>query len=627
MIFAGLPAATLLAIGLAVAGLTLVLYILKLRRRPVSVPFSPLWKRVLKDKESTHLFSQLKRLLSLLLQLAMVALLVLALGDPRLTERWVEGRNIVVLVDTSASMKAADTQPNRIENARRQVLELVDGLGATDRMLIAEMGVAPRPLTTLTSDTGTLKDAARALAAADTNADVVRGLSFARDSLEGLSKPHVILFSDGAFGDEVDGASLKARVPMQGIDVTHIPVGDGGRNVAITAFSVRRYPLDKSRYEVMLELTNTDDQPAEIELTLLGDGETVDVTTLTLGPNESLPRFYEDLAGASRSLEAVIRLQNGVDVLEADDHAYALMPDRRRVRVQLISKGNTYVEAALLLDEYLEVTVTAPDAPPVDAEFDVTILDSVAPELPARHGARLYLNPPEEGSPVPFKKRIENFGFDTWKKESAFLRWIAMENIQVTRGNALAPEKGQQVVGASQLGPLLVSGARDGVPFLVLGFNPRDSDWVLRVAWPLFLLNAINAFIEEDTSYISSYRTSEVWHVPAPSDLSTAALVLPSGASVRVPIKDGRAVFLGENAGFYRLERDDGEVLTRFAANLSDLRESRVNAKSELFLGSAEKDVEGFAAGGQKEIWVLLLLGVLALSVLEWFSYHRRVTV
>jgi Ca-activated chloride channel family protein len=40
-----------------------------------------------------------------------------------------------------------------------------------------------------------------------------------------------------------------------------VPVGKSGKNVAITGFSVRRYPLDKSRYEVMLEVTNTNEEP------------------------------------------------------------------------------------------------------------------------------------------------------------------------------------------------------------------------------------------------------------------------------------------------------------------------------------------------------------------------------
>ena len=42
MIFAGLPIAWLAAIGASAAAVTVLLYILKLRRRPVAVAFAPL---------------------------------------------------------------------------------------------------------------------------------------------------------------------------------------------------------------------------------------------------------------------------------------------------------------------------------------------------------------------------------------------------------------------------------------------------------------------------------------------------------------------------------------------------------------------------------------------------------
>ena len=56
-----------------------------------------------------------------------------------------------------------------------------------------------------------------------------------------------------------------------------------------------------------------------------------------------------------------------------------------------------------------------------------------------------------------------------------------------------------QAVGVSNIEavaeafPLLVAGRRAGRRFLALGFNPRDSDFVLRVAWPLFVLNVMTA--------------------------------------------------------------------------------------------------------------------------------------
>src|SRR3954466_12468087 len=117
MTFTGLPLQTLIQIGALAGAIIVTLYILKLRRRPVSVPFEKLWERILRDKEATSLFSQLKRLLSLLLQLALLALMLLALGDPRPAANVLEGRNIVVLVDASASMKATDVAPSRIDSA------------------------------------------------------------------------------------------------------------------------------------------------------------------------------------------------------------------------------------------------------------------------------------------------------------------------------------------------------------------------------------------------------------------------------------------------------------------------------------------------------------------------------
>src|SRR6185369_10912150 len=193
---------------------------------------------------------------------------------------------------------------------------------------------------------------------------------------------------DGAYAK---GAEQTARVSLEGAEPRFVPIGKSRKNLSISEFSVRRYPLDKARYEVMLEVANLNDEPADVELELSGDGAVVDVTRLKLGPNERLPRYYQDLAGASRTLTARIKAAPGGDDLPADDVAYALLPERRRARILLVSPGNTYLEATLLLDEYLDVAQIAPGAPLPDGKFDVAIYDGVAPPLDERIGAALYL--------------------------------------------------------------------------------------------------------------------------------------------------------------------------------------------------------------------------------------------
>src|SRR6185369_9458355 len=114
---------------------------------------------------------------------------------------------------------------------------------------------------------------------------------------------------------------------------------------------------------------------------------------------------------------------------------------------------------------------------------------------------------------------------------------MSMGDIQVAKGHAFKPPAGDKVLGASDHGPILVSGARAGQRFVALAFDPRNSDLVLRVAWPLFVLNTINAFVEEDTGYVSSFRTGEVWRIPVPSSLDSATVSDPHGAQHLVPVK------------------------------------------------------------------------------------------
>jgi hypothetical protein len=647
--FSGIDTTLLMQAGAALGALVVVFYILKLKRRPTPVPFGPLWQRILRDKEATSWFQQIKRLFSLLLQLALLTALLLSLSDPTPVIAADEGRHVVVLMDTSASMKAVDVpQPEwgedvpeaeriaktRLDVGKEKMREVVRSLGGADRMLIAQMDAAVTPLSTMTSEPAELEAALVKVHATDVRAQYAKALRFAVDALRGLSKPEIIVVSDGALGEPLDGAG---GVELGDVKLSLVPIGEGGRNVAVSTFSVRRYPLDKSRYEVLLEVTNTSEEPADVDLELYGDDQLTDIKSITIHPKESLSRFYPNLAGANERIEARVKLKgDSPDQLPADDRAFALLPERRRARVQVVTEGNMYLEAALFLDEYLEVTTIAPSAYPAAGKFDVTIFDNVSPAVEAGSGDVLYLNPTDDTN-TPFKlgeklKTTKDYslGFDETDTKHPIMRHLSLGDVNIGAGVALEGEKGDTALGKSFKGTILLEGRRKGMRFVAMGFDLRESDLPLRIAWPLFLLNTINFFNDEDSSYISSYRTGEVWNIPASSTVKTASLELPSGEKQLVPIKDGRAVFLGQQAGFYDLALGEGEGAehAKFAANLSDPLESAIEPKKELAVGEIKSgDVEGFTVTVRRVIWVYLLAGVLLAMVLEWFTYHRRWTV
>src|SRR3954466_8942927 len=92
----------------------IALYFLKLRRRPVEVPSTLLWRRSIEDLHVNSLFQRLRRNLLLFLQLLAVLLAMLALAGPRMRGTVGAGQRYVLAIDESASMSASDVGDTRL---------------------------------------------------------------------------------------------------------------------------------------------------------------------------------------------------------------------------------------------------------------------------------------------------------------------------------------------------------------------------------------------------------------------------------------------------------------------------------------------------------------------------------
>src|SRR6056297_2420449 len=102
-----LPSWGLYLLGLIPLGIVL-LYFLKLRRQPLTVPSTFLWQRTIEDLHVNSLIQRLRRSLLLLLQLLVVGLAALALLRPGWPSIDQQDERLVMLLDTSASMRATD---------------------------------------------------------------------------------------------------------------------------------------------------------------------------------------------------------------------------------------------------------------------------------------------------------------------------------------------------------------------------------------------------------------------------------------------------------------------------------------------------------------------------------------
>ncbi len=314
--------------------------------------------------------------------------------------------------------------------------------------------------------------------------------------------------------------------------------------------------------------------------------------------------------------------------LAAGHRACARLPERGRGRGCVISDGNRDQRAARLLGEYLDVTAVTPSQWPVEETYDVFIFDAWAPPSPP-DTASLYLAPLQwaEGTgPLEVTGEFPSPYFTHIDRRHPLLRWTALRDVNVARAAQLRLEQGDRGLARDDRGPLIVSGARDGKRFVVFGFDVRESDLPLRVAWPLLLLNTVDYFVQEDVGFVSSFHTGDTWHVPVPSHLDAVTILDPRGEERRVPVVEGRAVFAGQHVGFHTVRTDEGDG--RFAANLGAGEESRIEPAESVDVGDI---VAGAPSRGQlgarREIWLYLVLLVLGVLTVEWWTYHRRMTV
>jgi hypothetical protein len=692
-----IPFAVFAWIAGGAAVLAIGAYIIKMRRRRFEVPFSRLWQRVLEQRDANALWKQLKRLLSLLLILFIIAIMLFAALDPTLGVTDRKARSVVVLFDASASMKAMDGNDkgdqSRLDAAKARARRLIDGMGGGDVAMIMKVDGQATPMSRFSGDAPMLDKTIDGIAASDTPADLTRALGAAADALRDRPNPLIVLVSDGAFPEQQlslvrwsppaapgtstapgDGSAAVApalgpapgagptwttknlaAVDLSGIDVRYLPVGRRSDNVGIIAFNVRRYIANKAAYEVYIEVQNFGQEPAHRQLTLFNGDTAVDVRRIDLAPGQRVHQIYAKLpASADDKLRASLRPVDGPggsDPFALDDQAFALLPARKKQKVLVVGSPNLYLEGALLVYENIDLVgrVSAEDyaaRPAVADGLDVVVFDDVTPAaVPPPPTSLLYFHPSGPASPIAVRGEVATPHITEVDEGHPVMRWVTLSDVFMDRSDAFAPDatRGESALAFSVRDPIIAA-KRDGKrKILAVGFSlpaqGRDSatDLPMRVAFPMLLVNTLDWFAGDQTDLLTTYPTGTRERVPLDGVVgATEADVRgPDGKLTHTPVIEGLATFYGARVGYYDLaaKAPDGSVLARIelAANLASPEESDIAPSARLTLGGPGgkqlAEPEAFAISHSQKLWIYLIVLAAGLILVEWITYHRRITV
>src|SRR5262249_39254466 len=95
--------------------LIVLLYFLKLKRKPLEVPSTFLWRKSIEDLHVNSLFQWLRENVLLLLQLVTILFLIYSVMAFQVHGQGGTGKHYILMIDNSASMAVADVTPSRLE--------------------------------------------------------------------------------------------------------------------------------------------------------------------------------------------------------------------------------------------------------------------------------------------------------------------------------------------------------------------------------------------------------------------------------------------------------------------------------------------------------------------------------
>ncbi|MDZ4769755.1 MAG: VWA domain-containing protein [Chloroflexota bacterium] len=551
----------------------ILLYMLRLRRREVVVSSNFLWAQVIRDQEANTPWQRLRRNLLLILQLILLAAIVLALARPFQIVPTLGAGRIAVLIDASASMNATDSPGgdsiSRFDQARAIAREVIDARRPDDVITLIRVGAAPDVLAPYTSDAdplyAALDGAQPGLGAADWDA----ALTLAAAGGAGAADFDVLIISDGGGalrGTATDGGRALPAIPG---DLRYIPVGVSAENVGITALAVDVLPGQPP--QLFTQIENFGTTAADIVIDLRADDVLIDAINQTIPAGSSFS-FIPDLGGLD-SFETVrvgvtrAADATSVDHLAADDAAWAVYDGGATRRVLLISAGSLFLEQGLRSLPRLDVTLADPASGIPTGNYDLTIFDGFTPpRLPA--GDLLFIDPPES-SPLFTVGALtvipaDAIGTIRVERDDPRLTYVDFSGVNLLQFRQVTAPWADVLIRADD-GALLLAGDIDGRQVAIMPFALRDSDLPLNIQFPI-LLSALTD-----------------WFLPP------TTVALPDGA-----------------------------------VNLFDPAESAIAPTATITLGGTVVTPAQEAEFGQREYWGWLALAALAIALIEWILYHRR---
>jgi len=604
----------------------LLLYLVRRRPRTVEITTLPFFKSLSRAYQESSWLRRLKRILSLLLTLLILAAAVGALARAVVSPGPGTLAGLVILVDRSGSMAAVDDNGRtRLDEAMQLVRRRLAGIPAAVPVSVIAYDAQPEVLLPLSHERRRIERVLARIRARPAEGDSIGAMQLAR-LVARLADPTVIWHVTDMPGTDkaVEQQSENGQDKRIQVDQICVALPDPV-NAGITAFDLRVLPLQRGRVEAFVEVEGTTPEPLDIQLDVYMDGVLTSVRTMTLTTGHRERLLIPVDASRVEVLSLVLNAPD--DALRADNELHARLPATDPIDVVWVAADPdpfTGLALSTLGNEgMVRVYQTGPEGWPPKDPVNAVIFDGWLPaQWPDIPGV-VVICPPGESGPVhavPLDNGLQVDRLRVVNERHPLLYGVASGRVVVMQTAAVLADDPWDPLWVGPAGPVLATAETGGQRVVLMAFAPQRSELLpLMASYPLLIGNAI-------------YWTTEPWTVTRRgNNLRTGELVDLAGETVtwtRPTTEDRYTEPIPSLRKWTRLDRiglwetDTGQLGS--AAMLSD----RETVLPNVSIDSAErtgKNIYGntfFGLAGDLSPMLLWFMFILLLT--ENWLFHRH---
>lgn len=476
---------------LALIPLALYLFRKQAKRIPVSTLL--FFRSLSREHQESAWLRRLKRILSLLLTLLVIWLAVLALARPVGEAAADTPGAVVLLVDRSASMAAAENGQSRLEVVKA---ELRERLRALPSQVVVSLVAMDAKAHVLLSRSTNRRECLRLLEELEPRPmegrpDLARAAVM---RLANLDEAAAIWHAGDVPLVWAEEDALSERYGFLNVALER-PV-----NVGITGFQIRPAPLERDRYECFVQVSageaNEGPVVASLEVTLGGRLAQLREVELEPGATTSLVLPLEGLRGQELRLE----LETPGDCLGWDDAVVVPLPEVKPLLVAWFAEdADPFTELAmtsLIEAGRIEMLMGDPTAWPMENEPDVYVFEHWLPKAWPKDRPVIALEPLVSAGPIRVRilprGGLPHEGIRTLTPEHPVLFRVTGSRVALTQSVVLDVPDTLEPLWMAANEPVLLAGESEGQRLVVSAFSPaRSEQLALLPALPLVLGNAL----------------------------------------------------------------------------------------------------------------------------------------